>query len=150
MTLLPLKNNNPFVLSEIAIVSFPPSSGADLVLIDNPKDVYLNLPPLLFAILYDKATTLDSPTPESPWTISRLSPSLSSLSPTFLINSPIPPLKQIKIALIRRTLTYPLYRTTSLAEKIWKDAIQCLKWGKRALIRLLWSAREIFMDGDWG
>ena len=125
-------------------------SQADLVLIDNPKDVYLNLPPLLFAILYDKITTLDSPTPESPWTVSRLSPSLSSLSPTYLPSYPEHPLKQIKIALFRRTLTYPLYRSLPLAEHVWRETIQCLKWGKRAVIRLLWGAREIFMDGDWG
>jgi protein SHQ1 len=126
-----------------------------IVLIDNQKDIYLNLPPLLFAILYDKVTTLSCPTSESPWTISRLSPSLSSLAPTYLPStnsipfSTFPPLKQVKIALFRRVLTHPLYRSVSVAEKVWKDTIRCLA-GKRAVLRLLLSARTIFMDGgDW-
>jgi protein SHQ1 len=129
---------------------------ANLVLIDNLKDVYLNLPPLLFAILYDKVTTLNSATSESPWTISRISPSLSSLSPPYipptssLPSSSYAPLKQIKIALFRRILTYPLYRSLSLAENLWKHTIALLKLGKRGIIRLLLETRTMFMDGDWG
>lgn len=118
--------------------------------------MYLNLPPLLFAILYDQCTTLSCPTPESPWTISRIAPSVSSLSPVYLSPtssvqiSQFPPIKQIKVALFRRVLTYPLYRTLSLAEKLWNDTAQCLAMGRRAVIRLLLSARGIFMDGgDW-
>jgi protein SHQ1 len=127
-----------------------------IVLIENPKDIYLNLPPLLFAILYDKITTMSAPTPESPWTISRLSPSLSSLAPVYLSPtasiafSNLPPLSQIKIALYRRVLTYPLYRNLSLADKAWTETIRCLTMGKRAIIRLLILARTMFMDGgDW-
>jgi protein SHQ1 len=118
--------------------------------------MYLNLPSLLFAILYDQCTTSSCPTPESPWTISRIAPSLSSLAPVYLPPtssipfSQLPPIKQIKIALFRRVLAYPLYRTLSLAEKLWNDTVQCLAMGKRAVIRLLLSARNIFMDGgDW-
>jgi protein SHQ1 len=128
---------------------------ADLVLIDNQKDIYLNLPPLLFAILYDKFTTLGSSTPESPWTISHLSPSLSPLSPLYLPPNTLspfssnPPLKQIKLALFRRILTYPLYRHLPLAEKCWKDAAAVIAMGKRAVLRVLWDAREIFLEGDW-
>jgi len=130
-------------------------SIANEVLIENLKDIYLNLPPLLFAIIYDTVTTLSSPTPESPWTISRLTPSLAPLAPVYLTPSSLPfslhpPLKQIKIALFRRLLAYPLYRTPSLAEKIWRETIRCIRMGKRAVIRLLLSARTTFMDGsDW-
>jgi protein SHQ1 len=127
-----------------------------IVLIENPKDIYLDLPPLLFAILYDKISTMSAPTPESPWTISRLSPSLSSLAPVYLSPtasiafSKLPPLSQIKIALYRRVLTYPLYRNLSLADKVWTETIRCLTMGKRAIIRLLILARTMFMDGgDW-
>ena len=127
-----------------------------LVLIENAKDVYLNLPPLLFAILYDMITTMSSPTPESPWTISRLSPSLSSLAPVYLSPTPsipfshLPPIKQIKIAVYRRVLTYPLYRSLTLANKVWAETIRCVSMGKRAIIRLLTMARTMFMDGgDW-
>jgi protein SHQ1 len=127
-----------------------------IVLIENAKDVYLNLPPLLFAILYDTITTMSSPTPESPWTISRLSPSLSSLAPVYLSPTPsipfshLPPIKQIRIAVYRRVLTYPLYRNLTLADKVWAETIRCVSMGKRAIIRLLTMARTMFMDGgDW-
>jgi protein SHQ1 len=126
---------------------------SNIVLIDNQKDIYLNLPPLLFAILYDKLTTLGTPTSESTWTISRLSPSLSSLSPVYLPpqnipSSQYPPLKQIKIAFFRRVLTYPLYRHLPLAENLWNLVAQCIA-SKRAVLRILLDTREIFMDGDW-
>src|SRR5579862_5121119 len=125
------------------------------VLIENQKDVYLNLPPLLFAILYDQVTTLSSSTPESPWTISRLTSQLSSLSPTYISSNPsipfssLPPLKQIKISLFRRVLTYPLYRSLSLAEKVWSSVANLLFQGRRAIIRILLQGREILMEGDW-
>jgi len=125
------------------------------VLIENIKDLYLNLPPLISAILYDKVTTQNQPTPESPWTISRLTPTLSSVTPAYLPPKPtepishLPPLKQVKIALIRRTLTYPLYRTLPLAEKIWTETARTLKGGRRGVVRLFLATRERFMDGDW-
>jgi len=125
-----------------------------VVLIENVKDVYLNLPPLVFAILYDKVTTLGIPTSESPWTISRLTPTLSSLSPAYLAQTPdipfstLPPLKQLKIALFRRVLTYPLYRSLALAEKVWGHSVQVVR-GKRSLVRVLLEAREICMEGEW-
>jgi protein SHQ1 len=124
-------------------------------LIENVKDVYLNLPSLIYAILYDKVTTLNQPTPESPWTISRLTPTLSSLSPAHLPPTPteptslLPPLKQIKIALLRRTLTYPLYRTLPLSEKVWTETAKVLNGGKRGVMRLFLEARGNFMEGDW-
>jgi protein SHQ1 len=126
-----------------------------VVLVGTPKDVYLNLPPLLFAVLYDQITTLSSPTPESPWTISRMTPQLSSLSPLYLPSSPAipfsqhPALKQIKISLLRRVLSYPLYRSFPLAEKIWTSVSDVIILGRRAILRILLKAREILMDGDW-
>jgi len=126
----------------------------DVVLIENEKDVYLNLPPLIFAILYDKMTTLSSSTSETPWTISRLSPSLSSLAPAYLPPTPsIPlsayaPLKQIKMGLFRRVLTYPLYRHLPLAENVWRETARLVR-SKRAVVRLLMEARGEFMEGDW-
>jgi protein SHQ1 len=110
---------------------------------------------LIYAILYDKITTLNEPTPESPWTVSRLTPTLSSLSPAHLNPSPtgptppLPPLKQIKIAVLRRSLTYPLYRTLPFSEKVWSESATVLKGGKRGVIRLFLEARGIFMEGDW-
>lgn len=126
-----------------------------VVLIENVKDLYLNLPPLIYAILYDRVTTQNQPTSESSWTISRLTPTLSSLTPTFLPPNPtepttlLPPLKQIKIALIRRTLTYPLYRTLPLAEKLWTETARVLSGGLRSIIRLFLVTRTMFMEGDW-
>jgi hypothetical protein len=46
-------------------------------------------------------------------------------------------------------MTYPLYRNLVLADKVWEQASECLKMGKRALLRLFLDAREICMDGDW-
>jgi protein SHQ1 len=124
-------------------------------LIENVKEVYLNLPPLIYAILYDKVTTFNQPTPESPWTITRLTPTLSSLSAAHLPRTPteptslLAPLKQIKIGLLRRTLTYPLYRTLPLSEKIWTETAKVLNGGKRGVMRLFLEARGVFMEGDW-
>jgi protein SHQ1 len=130
--------------------------GLTRVLIENAKDLYLNLPPLIYAILYDRVTMGNQPTPESPWTISRLTPTLSSLAPVYLLPtttkpiSLLPPLKQIKIALVRRTLTYPLYRTLPLTEKLWNETAHILNGGKRGVIRLFLGARMLFMESeDW-
>jgi hypothetical protein len=40
-----------------------------------------------------------------------------------------PPLKQLKLALFRRVVTYFLHRHLSLAEKCWKDTLVAIVMG---------------------
>ena len=45
-------------------------------------------------------------------------------------------------------LTYPLYRSLPLAERLWGLVADILMMGRRAVIRILLTARGI-LEGDW-
>lgn len=111
-------------------------------LIDNPKNVYLCLVPLIFAYAYDNRTTLGDPTIESCWNIGTLSSTISCLDTNFLA------IKDIFIACIRRSLAYPLYRNWDLALTCWKDTHAILSLGKRWILRVLLRIRNLFEHHD--
>jgi len=85
---------------------------------------------ILCAYCYDVRMTQQDPTPESAWTISILSPTLSWLVPSSSLRNTL-------IAFIRRVMIYPYLRRYDLARLCVKDCIVILKLGKRRLLKCL-------------
>ncbi|BFZ61876.1 hypothetical protein YB2330_002954 [Saitoella coloradoensis] len=107
-------------------------------IISDPRSLYLCLIPLLFAHAYDTRTTLNDPTPESAWTIGKLSPTIACLDSSFQS------IHEVIVACTRRALCYPLYRNWKLVEKCWEDVYCALRLGKRWVLRCLLGVRERF------
>lgn len=107
-------------------------------LIDNVQErrLYLGLIDLLFAYSYNYRTTLGEDTVESAWTVCRLSGTLSALD-TF------DNLRDVLSCSLRRILTYPLFRSYKLVEKIKDDVVVLVKLGKRGLLKVLLKMRDL-------
>ncbi|KAL1915970.1 uncharacterized protein VTP21DRAFT_6358 [Calcarisporiella thermophila] len=106
-------------------------------LIDNEKIIYLGLVDLLFAYSYNHRFTEGESTVESAWTIGKLSPTLACLEQFTTLN-------ELFIALYRRVLSYPLYRSWSLAQQIQQDTYILLRLGRRAVLKALLEIKDIF------
>ena len=85
---------------------------------------------ILCAYAYDTRITQYDPSPESAWTISILSPTLSWLIPSRSLES-------VLISFIRRVLIYPYLRRYDLARLCIKDCALIFKLGKRRLLKCL-------------
>ena len=85
---------------------------------------------ILCAYCYDIRMTQHDATPESAWTISILSPTLSWLIPSSSLRNTL-------IAFIRRVLIYPYLRRYDLARLCIKDSIVILKLGTRRILKCL-------------
>jgi len=92
------------------------------VLIDDSKGLYLGLVDILLAYCYDHRTTEGDGSVESPWTICKLSPTLSCLETFTSLREPV-------IAFLRRALCYPLHRHWGLCQKLLQDVYVILKYG---------------------
>lgn len=90
---------------------------------------------VLCAYCYDVRITQHDPSPESAWTISILSPTLSWLAPC---NS----LQRGLVHFVRRVLIYPYLRRYDLARLCIKDCVVILKLGKRRILKCLLEVRE--------
>ncbi|KAJ7252451.1 SHQ1 protein-domain-containing protein [Mycena rebaudengoi] len=115
------------------------------------KDLYSTLVTILFSYAYEMRTTLGDPTPESAWTICSLTPAFSALdsapySPPIILPSTIPSPDDLTSALsqsYRRCLSFPLYRSFSLAEACRVDVAELFLLGKRTLVRCLLETKYI-------
>ena len=85
---------------------------------------------VLCAYCYDVRITQHDASPESAWTISILSPTLSWLAPSTS-------LQQTLIHFARRVLIYPYLRRYDLARLCVKDCVLILKLGKRRVLKCL-------------
>lgn len=93
---------------------------------------------LLGAVAYDYRVTGGEGTVESAWTMARLSPTLSWLEQYEGV------LAEPFVALMRRTLAYPLYRSWALADRVRRDVLMILCCGRvGALKALLWLRRAL-------
>ncbi|KAJ3452263.1 hypothetical protein M0812_04027 [Anaeramoeba flamelloides] len=97
----------------------------------------LGLVDLLFCYSYDNRINLGDDNPESSWTISKLSPTLSCLEN-------FTSLKELLIKCIKRSISYPLYRNWKLSEKIIQDVKQIIKSGKMMIVKCLLDLKNIF------
>ncbi|KAI8917775.1 SHQ1 protein-domain-containing protein [Powellomyces hirtus] len=109
-------------------------------LLNDPQSTYLGLVDLLFAYAYNHRTTSGESTVESPWTLTKLSATLSSFD-TFHT------LTETLVASIRRCLAYPLYRSFPLAMRCVEDTAVLFKLGKRAILKVLLEMRQL-VGGD--
>lgn len=85
---------------------------------------------IICAYCYDVRITQHDPSPESAWTISILSPTLSWLIPSHSLQS-------VLVSFIRRVLIYPYLRRYDLARLCIKDCALIFKLGKRRLLKCL-------------
>lgn len=86
---------------------------------------------ILYAYLYEDRMSLHDPTPESAWTVVKLSRSLACWT------DPLEGQLDLRSTLIfcfRRSLVYPLYRSTAVCAKICHDAATLLSASPRARI----------------
>lgn len=112
---------------------------------DVADDACADLAGLLFAYCYDHRTTCGEGNVESPWTISRLCASFSCLE---VMHSPVDAVR----AAYRRSLAYPLYRNTDVADLVLADLRQLLDSNgnidhlRSRLLRVLVSMRLSFEE----
>ncbi|KAH7912143.1 SHQ1 protein-domain-containing protein [Hygrophoropsis aurantiaca] len=117
------------------------------------RNLHLTLLTVLFAYAYDRRTTLNDPTSESPWTICSLIPAFSALDPPpyspsdgTVVKSLVPDdieLASTMIQSYRRSFVFPLYRSFALAETCRKDVAALLARGKRSVVRWLLGLKRI-------
>ena len=93
-------------------------------------------------------TTQHDPTSESAWTLAILTPCMSALdvSPTSSLPSSTP--STALRASYRRALTFPLYRSWTLCERLRMDVADVLNGGRRAVGRALLEAKSIMDRSD--
>ena len=127
---------NKFGLDEAhatALASLPKKE----YLISDPIPIYLGLVDILFGYCYDYRFTDGEFTVESPWTIGKLSATLSGLASFHSLD-------QTLISCISRSLVYPFYRSWSLANVIIQDVAMLLKLGQPAILRALLDTKARF------
>ncbi|KAJ2998371.1 Hsp90 cochaperone shq1 [Globomyces sp. JEL0801] len=130
-----------------SLISFSESEREVLTNLKNKEyttmeiSVYLGLVDLLFAYCYNKRTTEGEDTVESPWTLSKLSGTLSSFE-TFTS------LEEALSCNLRRALTFPLYRSFILCEKVFSDVVVLFKLGKLAILQALLQIKILFNTHD--
>ncbi|CEP12527.1 hypothetical protein [Parasitella parasitica] len=105
------------------------------------KGTYLGLVDLMFAYSYNYRVTEGDNNVESAWCIGKISPTLSSLE-----QFTVP--KDVLISSYRRALTYPLYRSLYLCEKVLSDVYILFKLGKRAILKALLDMKSLFDHHD--
>ncbi len=112
---------------------------------DIDRDVSSDLAGLLYAYCYDHRTTCGERNVESAWTISRLCASFACLE---AMRSPY----DAVFAAYRRSLAYPLYRNTEVAELVLQDTKRLVNCGgdvdklRSRLLRVLLGLRETFEE----
>ncbi|KAH7340356.1 SHQ1 protein-domain-containing protein [Rhizoctonia solani] len=111
---------------------------------DRTRELQIALCSILFAAQYDWRTTQDDPTPESAWTICKLVSAFSALDPC-----PAPvSLRSALRTSYRRALSFPLYRSFALCQRVQKDLVQLLSQGARAVTRRLLATKKILDKHD--
>ncbi|KAI8808749.1 SHQ1 protein-domain-containing protein [Cladochytrium replicatum] len=109
-------------------------------ILDDERAIYLSMIDIMFGYCYNYRTMEGQNTVESPWTIAKLSATLSCFE-TFSS------IKESLQSCVRRSLSYPLYRNFELSLKIVDDVIVYFKLGRRFLLRAFLEIKNIF-DGD--
>ncbi|EGT48652.1 hypothetical protein CAEBREN_14074 [Caenorhabditis brenneri] len=102
-------------------------------------EIATSLVDLLFSYCYDQRVNDWEATCESGWTCSKLSPTMSY----FLKFDSV---KECLLSSIRRSLTYPLYRSFDLSQSVIKDVCHVITVGRTALLHILCDIHRIFID----
>ncbi|KAI8928564.1 SHQ1 protein-domain-containing protein [Entophlyctis helioformis] len=100
------------------------------------RSVYLGLVDILFGHCYNLRFTEGDDTPESAWTICKLSGTLSCFDN-------FTHLSDVVACCLRRSLTYPLYRHFGLSKRVLEDVVILLKLGRRAILKALLHIKRL-------
>lgn len=120
-------------------------------LIQDPRPNYYLILCILFATNFDLRSNEGDSTVESPWTIGKMCPQFSFLDSQLMPSnneSEGDMLRVTMITLMRRALSYPLYRNFSLVQKTFDDVYYALRCGKKQVLRQCVAAREMFRCHD--
>jgi len=113
----------------------------------NEYALLLGLADILFAYAYDHRGTQGEPSVESSWTVSTLSSILSwFIDYQESVGAPFEHgegCRQVAVACMRRSLTYPYLRSWELGLKALEDTRTILKLGKRCILRCLLQVYKI-------
>lgn len=112
------------------------SSGAASGPVPPQAAAHAFLVQLLFAYLYELHVSYNDASPESAWTLCKLCRSIACFV------EPSAPIAAVLRASYRRALTYPLYRSWALCERVRKDMIRLLQ-AEDAQTRLLAALQDM-------
>ena len=101
------------------------------------KQLLLGLLDILFAYAYDLRTNQGEQTPESNWTVAKLSPTLSWLDTCAS-------LRDVVVTCYRRALIFPLFRYHGLSVAVMTDVVCLLRKGRKACLKSLLDIRRLF------
>lgn len=105
------------------------------------KTALFSLVDILFAFAYNHRTTLGEYSVESAWTINKLSATLSWFQS-------FKTLKEVKVACIRRSLVFPLYRHWELTQEVIRDTVNILKSGRRQVLKCIIAIYKMFNSSE--
>lgn len=108
---------------------------------DEEHTVFLCLVDVIFSYAYNHRTTTGENSSESPWTVCKVSSTLSWLD-TF--KSP----HDVLCSGARRCLCYPLYRHWMLVQKVIDDVRRIFLLGRRWILRCLLELRSILQQDE--
>jgi protein SHQ1 len=98
--------------------------------------IYLGLVDLILAYCYDFRSNLGDESVESHWNICKLSGTLSAFDTFYSLEDVIK-------CFLRRSVSFPLYRSYDLFLKVLEDAVILFKLGKRYLLQTLLRIKRI-------
>ncbi|XP_012529997.1 protein SHQ1 homolog isoform X2 [Monomorium pharaonis] len=104
---------------------------------DDVQKLSLNLVDILYASCYNHRTTLGENTPESSWTINKLSSTLCWFQNFSSVD-------EVITACIRRSLCYPLYRNWELSIKVFEDVKKVLLLGRIYIVKRFCEIHHLF------
>ncbi|KAM9859785.1 protein SHQ1 homolog isoform 1-T3 [Aulostomus maculatus] len=112
-------------------------------LLDKPSrsQVWLSLVDILLAYAYEVRSTGGEHNVESPWTIRKLSGTLSWLES-------FSSLQEVLVSFGRRVLCYPLYRHFGLVSAALGDTVGILQSGKACVLKCLLDIHKVFRHND--
>jgi len=111
-------------------------------MISNENSLLLGLVDIIFSYAFNNRINLGDSNIESAWNICKISTTLSCLD-TF--NS----LSSVIESCFKRAITYPLYRSWDLCEKVLKDTQTIFQLGKRCLLKCLLDIKKILEGHDF-
>ncbi|KAN0043417.1 hypothetical protein ACTA71_011073 [Dictyostelium dimigraforme] len=104
-------------------------------MISNEKSILLGLVDIIYSYAYNERVNMGYENIESAWNICKLSGTLSCLDSFYNLSSVIE-------CCFKRSLTFPLYRSWSLSERVLRDTKQIFQLGKRCLLKCLLDIKK--------
>ncbi|KAN0034321.1 hypothetical protein ACTFIV_000818 [Dictyostelium citrinum] len=104
-------------------------------MIGNEKSLLLGLVDIIYSYAYNERVNMGYENIESAWNICKLSGTLSCLDSFYNLSSVIE-------CCFKRSLTFPLYRSWLLSERVLRDTKQIFQLGKRCLLKCLLDIKK--------